>query len=92
MPKGTPRDKSVQRKIVHRLQIAKGHLEKVIKMTENGEYCIDVIHQSMAVQSALKKADEIILENHLNTCVAEAIKRGNKKEVIDEVIKVVHKK
>lgn len=92
MPKGIPRDKSVQRKIVHRLQIAKGHLEKVIKMTENGEYCIDVIHQSMAVQSALKKADEIILENHLNTCVAEAIKRGNKKEVIDEVIKVVHKK
>lgn len=92
MPKGIPRDKSIQRKIVHRLQIAKGHLEKVIKMTESGEYCIDVIHQSMAVQSALKKADELILENHLNTCVAEAIKRGDKKEVIDEVIKVVHKK
>ena len=92
MPKGIPRDSSTERKIAHRLRIAKGHLDKVIKMVEKGEYCIDVIHQSMAVQSALKKTDEIILKNHLNTCVAEAIKRGEKDEVISEIIKIFEKK
>lgn len=78
-------------KIVHRLKIAKGHLEKVISMVERGEYCIDVIHQSQAVQSALRKADRVILDNHLKTCVADAIGKGKKEEVIREVMKVVEK-
>lgn len=78
--------------IIHRLKIAKGHLEKVIKMVEEGAYCIDVVHQSIAVQSALKKADEAILENHLNSCVAESIKKGNSEEAIKEVMSVLAKK
>lgn len=77
--------------IVHRYKIASGHLKKVVKMVEAGHYCIDVIHQSLAVQSALKKADQAVLENHLNTCVSDAIKKGNKKEVLSEVMKVVEK-
>lgn len=78
-------------RIVHRLKIAKGHLEKVISMTEKGEYCIDIIHQSQAVQSALRETDKLILDNHLKTCVADAIGKGKKKEVIEEVMKVVEK-
>lgn len=78
--------------IIHRLKIAKGHLEKVIKMVEEGAYCIDVVHQSIAVQSALKKADEAILENHLKSCVADSIKAGNSEEAINEVMQVLTKK
>lgn len=81
----------VKQRVVHRLKIAKGHLEKVIKMAENDEYCIDVIHQSLAVQAALKKVDQIVLENHLKTCVADSIKEGNSEEVISEVMKVTEK-
>jgi DNA-binding FrmR family transcriptional regulator len=92
MPKGIPRDQSLQRTIAHRLKIARGHLDKVIEMVENGKYCIDVINQSAAVQSALKSADELILQNHLETCVSEAIKNGKSKEIIAEVIKVVNKR
>lgn len=77
--------------IVHRLKIAKGHLEKVISMVEKDEYCIDVIHQSQAVQAALRKTDRVILDNHLKTCVADAIGKGKKDEVISEVMKVVEK-
>ncbi len=80
-----------QKKAMHRLKIAKGHLEKVIKMLETGEYCIDVVHQSLAVQSALKKADHLILKNHMESCVANSIKAGNDIEVIDEVMKVMKK-
>jgi DNA-binding FrmR family transcriptional regulator len=60
-------------------------------MVEQGEYCIDVIHQSLAVQAALKATDELILKNHMETCVAEEIKKGNTKEVIEEVMKVMEK-
>ncbi len=92
MSKGIPRDQSTNRKIIHRMKIARGHLEKVIKMTENGEYCIDIVNQSLAVQSALKSVDELILKNHLETCVADSIKKGKSKEVIEEVVKILQKK
>ncbi len=92
MPRGIPRDKSVNRKINHRLAIARGHLDKVIKMVDDGVYCIDVIHQSMAVQSALKEIDKLILRNHMESCVSDSIKKGQDKEVISEVMKIFDKK
>ena len=61
MPKGIPRDTSVQKKILHRMKIARGHLNRVIKMMEQGDYCVDVIHQSLAVQAALRSIDQEIL-------------------------------
>jgi len=78
--------------ILHRLQIARGHLEKVISMVEKDAYCIDVVHQSIAIQGALKKADEVILENHLKTCVADSIKKGEVKRSVDEIMEVLKKK
>ena len=91
MPKGVPRDQSIQHTILHRMKIARGHLDRVIAMVETGHYCIDVIHQSMAVQAALKQTDELLLKNHMQTCVAEEIRKGNAEEVIDEVMKVMRK-
>lgn len=91
MPKGIPRDQSIQQKILHRLKIARGQLDSLITMVENGHYCIDVIHQSIAVQAALKQIDELMLKNHMETCVAEEIRKGNAREVIDEVMKVMEK-
>jgi DNA-binding FrmR family transcriptional regulator len=91
MPKGIPRNQSVQQKVLHRLKIARGHLDRVIRMVEGGDYCVDVIHQSLAVQAALRSTDREILRNHLSTCVADAITNGNKDEVIEEVMKVMEK-
>ena len=92
MPKGIPRDKSVTREVVHRLKIARGHLDKVITMVEAGDYCIDVVHQSLAVQAALRQTDNLVLKNHLETCVADSIKKGDSDEVITEVMSVLKKK
>ena len=78
-------------KIIRRLQIAEGHLKKVREMLEKNAYCIDVLHQSQAVQAALKEIDSLILHNHLNTCVVDAIKKGRSKEVIDEIMAVLKK-
>ena len=82
----------IKSKIIHRLKIAKGHLEKVILMAQADAYCIDIVHQSMAVQAALKQVDEVVLRNHMENCVADSIKQGKTKEVVDEVIRVLEKK
>ncbi len=57
-----------------------GHLEGVKKMVKDDKYCIDIIKQNEAVVAAIKKLNQIILENHLNTCVTEAIKGKSQKE------------
>ncbi len=87
----TYRPKDTQERILHRLRIAKGHLEKIIRMVETGEYCIDVIHQSQAVQRALQEADGVVLENHLQTCVVDHIKKGEAMESIQEIMNVFKK-
>ncbi|MFA5770041.1 MAG: metal-sensitive transcriptional regulator [Patescibacteria group bacterium] len=81
------------KKVLQRMKIARGHLDKVIDMVEKGEYCLDVIQQSQAVQSALSKADEVILENHLRTCVKESMMTGKDVDKkVDEVIEVFKRK
>ncbi len=85
------RPKDTKEAILHRLQIAKGHLQKVIQMVEEGQYCIDVIHQSQAVQSALYEVDSLILENHLKTCVVDHIKKGEADASIKEIMNVFKK-
>ncbi len=84
--------KDQQERIAHRLKIARGHLDKVIKMVEDDTYCIDVMHQLQAVESGLKGTGNVILENHLKTCVADAIGKGKKEETINEVMQVFKKR
>ena len=72
-----------------------GHLKANLKMINEGRYCIDIIRQNQAVISALKKVNELILRNHLDTCVTRAIKGKNEKErkrVFNEVIEVFKEK
>lgn len=85
------RPKDTQERIIHRLKIAQGHLKKVIQMVENDEYCIDILHQSQAIQKALKETDNLMLENHLKHCAADAIREGNHQKAIDELMQVFKK-
>ncbi len=88
--KGQQRSEDVQKNIIHRLKIARGHLSKVIKMVENQDYCLDVIHQSQAIQSSLKKVDGLLLNNHLKTCVIAQVREG-KVEAVEEIMTVFKK-
>ena len=86
------RPKDTQERILHRLKIAKGHLAKVISMVEADAYCVDILHQSQAVQEALAQTDNLILENHLKSCTADAIREGKTDEAIAEVMEVFKKR
>lgn len=85
------RPKDTEERILHRLKIAKGHLEKVIKMIEDDTYCIDVLQQLQAVESQLKGTGNVLLENHLRGCVADAISKGKTDEAIKEIMQVFKK-
>lgn len=85
------RPKDTEERILHRLKIAQGHLKKVLKMVEDGQYCIDVIHQSQAVQRGLQEADHLVLENHLKGCVVDDIKKGKIDKTVKEIMEVVKK-
>jgi DNA-binding FrmR family transcriptional regulator len=84
--------KNHRERVAHRLKIAKGHLEKVMAMVDADAYCIDVLHQSQAIQKALKEIDNLILEHHLATCAVKAIKEGKHTQAITEVMNVFKRK
>jgi DNA-binding FrmR family transcriptional regulator len=68
-----------------------GHLRANLKMIEEGRYCVDVIRQNQAVISALKKVNEVILRNHLETCVTKAVKgksQSERQRMFDEITEV----
>ena len=72
------------------LTIAKGQLEGIIKMIDEDRYCLDISDQLMATRALLKKTNNLILKNHIDNCVRNAIKDGDDTK-IDEVIKALEK-
>lgn len=75
-------------KLKARLSKACGHLKHVYQMVDDKKYCIDVLHQLKAVQAALDKTAEIILRQHLETCVVQAIQNQDSSSVIEELVQV----
>ena len=76
---------------VKALKIAKGQIEAIIKMIEDERYCVDVSNQIIAAQSLLKKANLLILKQHMHHCVIEAIEHEKGQEKIDEIIDLLGK-
>ncbi|MGA9532341.1 MAG: metal-sensitive transcriptional regulator [Anaerolineales bacterium] len=64
----------VKKDVTNRLRSVRGHLDGILRMVENDEYCIDVINQVQAVQSALNKVNLLVLDDHMHSCVTEAIR------------------
>jgi len=79
----------VKKEVLKRLAYLLGHLKGVQKMVNDDKYCIDIINQIQAVQSALNKVSEIVLEDHLKTCVSHAIKKGEGQKFIKEVMEAL---
>lgn len=79
------------KEIIIALKKANTHLSNVIKMVEEKEYCIDILQQNLAVIGLLKSANNKLMERHLNSCFANAMKGTNEKrkqEMIEEILKI----
>jgi len=80
------RKKTVKSRAIHRIKIIQGHLKKIQSMLEDNTYCVDVIHQSIAVQSAMKKLDLLLIEDHLQNCHVNQIQSGKTDKAVDELL------
>ena len=73
---------------LRRLKTVEGHIRGVQRMVEDDSYCIDVIRQIHAIQSALNKISISILDNHLNSCLISAV-RGDDPDHQDRVLREI---
>ena len=80
-----------KKKALQSLKTSKGQIEGIIKMIEDGRYCIDISNQIIASQSLLKKANILILKQHLNHCVKDAFINNTGEEKVDEIIDLLSK-
>lgn len=84
-------DPRTKQEILARLRSIEGHVRGVLRMVEEDAYCIDVLKQTKAVQSALDRVNALLLERHLNHCVTTAIRSDDPRErerVIAELLDV----
>ena len=86
--KSTPREDEFQADLQKRLNRAIGQLNGVKAMLDDNRYCGDVLTQLAASESAVRKVSEMILRNHMETCVVEQIREGND-EVIEEALTLI---
>ncbi len=78
------------RQVVNRLSRAIGHLESVKRMVEDGRDCAEVLVQLAAVRAALGNAGKLIIKDHIEHCVVEAVEQNDGQslaELIDAIDK-----
>jgi len=77
--------------VVRRLKSVEGHVRGVQRMVDEGAYCIDVVNQIVAIQRALKKVSAMVLDDHLHSCVTDAMQGPDgaaREKVLEELIQV----
>ena len=77
-----------KQKLVRRLKIIEGQIRGLQNMIEGDIYCIDVIAQTSAVKQALSSVEDVLMENHLGTCLVHQIKKGETGKATKEILKV----
>jgi len=82
----SPSDK---KKLLARIRRAEGQLAAVRRMVDEDADCVATLTQISAVRGALARAGDVVLRNHIDTCVARAIESGDpdaRSERIDELM------
>lgn len=75
-------------RVVRRLKIIEGQLRGLQEMVLKDTYCIDVITQTSAVKQGLSNVEDLLLENHLGSCILDQMKSGQTKKATEEILKV----
>ena len=76
--------------VINRMNRAIGHMESIKTMIENDRDCSEVLIQIAAVKSAINNIGKIILEDHINHCIVDAVETGDKK-VLEDLNEAIEK-
>lgn len=84
------RESKEYKDLINRLNRIEGQVRGVKGMVEKECYCVDILTQVSAIQSALNSFNKVLLNNHIKTCVVDEIQSGNT-EVVEELVNTIQK-
>ncbi|MCQ2452217.1 MAG: metal-sensing transcriptional repressor [Oscillospiraceae bacterium] len=84
------RDERERKAMLNRLARIEGQVRGIRGMVENDVYCVDILTQVMAVQSALNGFNKVLLGNHIKSCVTTSVQKGEE-DKINELVETIHK-
>lgn len=79
-----------QKPLINRLNRIEGQVRGLKRMVEKGQYCPDILTQSLAVENSLQSFNAQLLENHLTEHVAHQFQHGQGGKAVKELIKIYH--
>ena len=77
---------------LQRLKRIEGQTRGLVRMVEEERYCVDILTQIRAARAALKRVEESVLRDHVEHCVAEALRSGSRarqRAKVDELVDVL---
>ncbi|MSS62436.1 metal-sensing transcriptional repressor [Velocimicrobium porci] len=74
--------------VINRLSKAIGHMEAIKRMVEDGRDCSEILIQLSAVKSAINNTGKVVLQDHIEHCVVEAVESGDY-QVIEDLNKAI---
>lgn len=74
--------------VLKRIKIIAGQIKGLEKMIADNQYCVDVIHQSLAIKNALSSLEDVILKNHISSHVVEQLSTGKKDKAVAEIMSI----
>ena len=86
--KKRPRAEDEKKNLINRLKRIEGQVRGVVSMLEADAYCIDILTQVSAIDSALRSFSQSLLKSHIEGCVVNGIREGDK-EIVDELVNTV---
>ena len=84
------REEKESKNLINRLARAEGQIRGIRNMVENDAYCVDILTQVMAVQSALNSFNKALLASHIKSCVIDSVREGSD-DKIDELVITIQK-
>jgi DNA-binding FrmR family transcriptional regulator len=80
-----------RKKVIDRLSRIEGHIRGIKKMVEEDRDCPDLLHQLAAVKAAISKTGELILEDHIESCLVDAVNQRSTEMYVKELKDAISK-
>ncbi len=71
------------------LKTARGQLDGVLKMIDDDRYCMDISNQILSVLAILRKANRLVVESHLGSCVKQAFQKQDVREQEEKISEIM---
>jgi len=80
-----------RQQVLNRLSRIEGHIRGIKKMIEEDRDCPDILHQLGAVKASISKVSELVLEDHIESCLVDAVEEGSVQQYVDELKAAIEK-